>query len=530
MSAEMISTGADMHGPMLSGDLLGERARLTPEKIGLVDVALQQRFTYRELNERAERVAAMWQNTCGLGKGDRLGILAHNRLEFLDAFFAAGKSGVVLVPLNTRLTISELEYIVRDSGLKALLHAGDFAETIQKLKQSVPLDHWLALDQPLDSGDISCAEALADVREIGHGATPCHPEDLYCVLYTSGTTGKPKGVMIPHRMVVWNAYNTVLSWQLREGDVGPIFTPLYHAGGLGVFLTPLVAIGGTIVLHRGFDAAEVLCAIERERCTVVFGVPTILKMLSEMPGFESADLRHVRWFISGGAPLPLSLIESYRKRGQVLKQGYGLTEVGVNCFAMTAEEALRAPGSIGKPMLFTQAKLVNSQGSVLGAGEVGELLLRGPHVSKGYWNNPEATTNSVDKDGWFRTGDLARFDDEGFFYVAGRRKEMFISGGENVYPAEVEQVLLAHPDVRDAAVIGVPHPKWGEVGVAYLVATTATRSVPRNELMEFAGARLARYKIPKEFIFVSDLPRTSSGKVRKDNLYEKYSLKERKAY
>jgi fatty-acyl-CoA synthase len=506
-------------------DLLGERARLTPDKIALVDVALGQRFNYRELNQRARRMVAVWRHICGLRKGDRVGILSQNRVEFLDAFFAAGKCGAVLVPVNTRLAVAEMEYIIRDSGLKALLYGDDFADAVRNLKQSLDIEHWVALDRAVSPSDISYVDALGVDATEERESAPCEPEDLYCLLYTSGTTGKPRGVMIPHRMVLWNAYNTVLSWQLREDDIGPIFTPLYHAGGLGVFLTPLLAVGGTIVLHRGFDPQEVLDTIERERCTVVFGVPTIFKMLAEAPAFEKTDLTHVRWFISGGAPLPLFLIETYQRRSLVLKQGYGLTEVGVNCFAMTAEEALRAPGSIGKPMLFSQARLVNSLGETVAPGEVGELLLRGPHVSKGYWSNPEATADSLDEDGWFRTGDLARCNDEGFFYIAGRRKEMFISGGENVYPAEVEQVLVSHAAVSDAAVIGVRHPKWGEVGVAYLVLKAAG-SVTAEEITQFAAKRLARYKVPKEFVFVQELPRTSSGKIRKDRLLRQYSSRE----
>jgi fatty-acyl-CoA synthase len=347
----------------------------------------------------------------------------------------------------------------------------------------------------------------------------CDPEAPLCLLYTSGTTGRPKGVVTPHRMVAWNAYNTVTNWQLSENDVSPIFTPLYHAGGLGAFLTPILLAGGTIVLHRDFDAAEVWRVIEQERCTVVLGVPTIWKMLAEAPEFEQVDLDHVRWFISGGAPLPSHLVGLYRERGVVLRQGYGLTEVGVNCFAMSNEDAWRKAGSIGKPFMFTSARIVDEGGQELPPDEVGELCFRGPHVCGGYWNNPEATAAALDGNGWFHTGDMARMDEDGFFYIAGRAKDMFISGGVNVYPAEIENCLLQHPALTDAAVVGVPHETWGEVGVAFVVPVEQ-QEVAEGELAGFLESRLARYKIPKAFRVLDQLPRTAYGKVVKGELVE----------
>jgi fatty-acyl-CoA synthase len=323
-------------------------------------------------------------------------------------------------------------------------------------------------------------------------------------------------------MVAWNGYNTAVGWQLREDDVSPVFTPLYHAGGLGAFLVPILTIGGTIVLHRAFEVDEVWRVIEEEKCTVVLGVPTIYKLMMEAPGFQTADLRHVRWLISGGAPLPEYIIEAYQQRGVVFKQGYGLTEVGVNCFAMTVEDSVRKKGSIGKPLMFTEARVVDSEGRALAADDVGELLLRGPHVSQGYWNNPEATAEALDQDGWFHTGDFARRDADGFFYIAGRRKDLFISGGVNIYPAEIEAVLLQHPCVQDAAVIGVPHPTWGEAGVAFVVARPGTPPTV-DALTAHLLERLSKYKVPREFRFIGELPRTAYGKVVKSDLQDLYA-------
>ncbi len=498
---------------MIAGDILGERSRLTPEKTALVLAATGQRFTYSQLNERAIRCALML-NSLGIQKGDRVGVLAHNRAEFADAFFAAGKAGIILVPLSTRLTAHELEYIVRDSGMRALIYDGDFAATVQKLRPQVQVEFWIALDAVLDPTDKSylAETATLDVGQFRY--VRCDPEDIHCLLYTSGTTGKPKGVMLPHRMIIWNAYNTVMSWQLRDTDISPIFTPMYHAGGLNVFLTPLFAIGGTIILHQAFDATEIWRVLATEKCTVVMGVPTVYKLLMEAPEFASADLPHLRWLISGGAPMPQYILEAFARRGMTFKQGYGLTEAGVNCFAMTPEESVRKIGSIGKPMLFCEAKLVEN-GEEVPVNEVGELWLRGPHVSKGYWNQTEATASTIDENGWLHTGDLARRDEDGFFYIAGRSKDMFISGGVNVYPAEIEAELLLHPDVRDAAVIGIPHDTWGEVGVAFVVAQ---RHLTTEELTGFLSDRLSKFKIPKHFEFVETLPRTAYGKVVKPEL------------
>jgi fatty-acyl-CoA synthase len=504
---------------MLHGDVLGERARLSPDKTALVFVPTGQRFTYRELDERARRCAAAWE-ALGLVKGDRIGLLAHNRPEFLDAFFAAGKSGVILVPLSTRLTAHELAPIVRDAGLRAFVYDGAFAAVVEELRALVAVERWLALDAPAHSSDARLADLLSRTPDPGP-LTPVSPEDIYCLLYTSGTTGKPKGVMLPHRMIAWNAYNTVIGWQLREEDVSPIFTPLYHAGGLGAFLLPVFAIGGTIVVHAGFDPTEIWHTIERERCTVVLGVPTIWKLLMESSGFASADLSHVRWLASGGAPLPLYIIEAYQRRGVVFRQGYGLTEVGVNCFAMSNEDSVRKKGSIGRPFMFTRARLIDDTGRDVPVGEVGELLLAGPHVCAGYWNNPEATAAALDADGFFHTGDLARCDEDGFFFIAGRKKDMLISGGVNVYPAEIEGELLLHPAVADAAVVGVPDKSWGEVGVAFVVLRP-NQTATGEMLAGFLAATLARYKIPKEFLFIEALPRTAYGKVVKRELVARW--------
>ena len=509
---------------MICADVIGERARLSPDREALLEVATGRRFSYAELENRAVGCARMWLYGLGLRPGDRVGVLAGNRVEFLDAVFAAGKSGVVLVPLNTRLTPHELGFIARDAGLRALLYDDAHRATVRRLRPGVEIEHWIAFDEPDDPGDPDFAELVLTRGSGSSVRRRCRPEDPFCLLYTSGTTGRPKGVVTPHRMVAWNAYNTVVCWQLGETDVSPIFTPLYHAGGLGAFLMPIMLAGGKIVLHADFDAAEIWRVIGDEKCTVVLGVPTIWKMLGDAPEFQEATLDHVRWFISGGAPLPRHLIDVFRERGVVLRQGYGLTEVGVNCFAMSDEEAWTKAGSIGRPLMFTEAKVVDEVGQELPPNMVGELCFRGPHVSSGYWNNPEATSAAIDRRDWFHTGDMATRDDDGFYYIAGRAKDMFISGGVNVYPAEIENQLLQHPSLADAAVIGVPHDTWGEVGVAYVVPAVGSE-VKTGALASFLESRLARYKVPKEFIVTDGLPRTPYGKVVKAELVEDWKAR-----
>ncbi|MEA2327686.1 MAG: fatty-acyl-CoA synthase [Thermoanaerobaculia bacterium] len=472
---------------MFAGDLLAERARITPDRVALISVETGERLTCAQINDRAADAAAMLLDS-GLEPGDRAGLFAQNSIDFIAVFFGALKAGLIIVPLSTRATAHELSIIAADCGMKILFHDGSAPDVIGVTLAKVDI--------------VQSARSLPPVAP--------DPESTACLLYTSGTTGKPKGVMIPHRQLLANGYNTAINWGLREDDIAPIFTPLYHAGGVAVFLIPLFLLGGTIVLHRGFDAAEVWETIERERCTIVLGVPTIWKMLLDAPQFATVDLSHVRWFISGGAPLPAFLIDAYAQRGVTLKQGYGLTEVGVNCFTMTIEDARAKPGAIGRPMMFTDVRLVDDAGH---DAEIGEMWIRGPHVSSGYWNNPEATAEAY-VDGWFRTGDIARRDDDGYFFIAGRRKEMFISGGVNVYPAEVEGELLQHPRVSDAAVIAIADDTWGEVGIAFVVA----HDVSDADLVEFLNARLSRYKVPRRFIFVDTLPRTPYGKILKEEL------------
>ena len=505
---------------MITGDILGERARLSPDAVALIHAPTRRQFTYSELNQRTLRCARVWTDLCSLRPGDRVCILSENRVEYVDAFWAAGKSGIILVPLGTRSTAHELAQVLVDCSPRCLMYSAGYETLAKELLALAPVQHSIHLDALENfSNTLSYGKSLGQVCSDSL-ATSIQPEDIFCLLYTSGTTGRPKGVMIPHRQVAWNACSTVLSWQLRQSDRVQVYTPMYHAGGLTVFMAPLFAIGGSIVLHNGFDPAELLQAFAEYQCTIFFGVPTIFRMLLDAPEFASLDTSHLRWACSGGAPLPLEILRAYQERGFIFRQGYGLTEVGVNCFAMSDEDSLRKSGSVGKPLMFSEATIIDGNGNPAATNEVGELCLRGPHVCRGYWNNPTATAQALDTQGWFHTGDLARWDADGFFYITGRSKDMIISGGVNIYPAEIEMELLDHPAIAEVSVIAMADEKWGEVPVAFVALRPAARA-SEHELIEFLRPRINKIKLPRQVIFVEALPRNAYGKVLKLDLQER---------
>jgi fatty-acyl-CoA synthase len=523
---------------MHAAHLLSKRAHLTPGREALTDMAAGQRHTYAELNARANRLAN-WMRDLGVGKGDRVSILAHNSIPYIDLFYGLAKIGAILAPLNWRLAAPELVYIVNDCQPQVLICGPEFTELLAEMRPDVNVAHYVGVEgaeiaqtsKVSETSEVwSYEEQLASASDAEPEPPPLQADDTYAILYTSGTTGRPKGALIPHRQVLWNAINTTASWGLNESDVSPVFTPLFHAGGLFAFLTPLFYVGGRIVLFRTFDLDAIFHGILDEKCTVVLGVPTIFRLFMSHPGFPEADFSHVRFFISGGAPLPPELVRDWLgSKGGVFRQGYGLTEVGANCFSMTDEESVLKLGSVGKPIFHSQMRLINPDtGQDVPVGQEGELLIWGPHVCTGYWRNPEASADSLWSDPvtgsgpWFRTGDMARLDRDGFFYIIGRYKDMIKSGGENIYAAEVEAVFTEHPAVSEAALIGKAHETWGEVGLMVVVLEQG-QTASEEELKAFCGEHLARFKIPKQVVFADALPYSSYGKVLKAELKKRYA-------
>lgn len=492
--------------PTLATALWLERqAELNRTKTAVVLPETRSRVSYAELVEGAARVAGGLRRL-GVGPGDRVAVLALNGLPVLELLFACGRLGSVFVPLNYRLTEPELRWIVASAEPTLLCYEEAFGSAARAVARDAGV-RLIALE-PSTTDAVEYASLRAAEPIPGEQVSP---ETPWCVLYTGGTTGRPKGAVLTHGSILWNALNTVLSWGLHPDDVAPIFTPLFHTGGLNVFALPLLLAGGTIVVPRRFDPGLALALLVQERVTLLFLVPTMFQMLADVPGFAEADLSSIRWAISGGAPCPDRLWDIYRSKVRVFKQGYGLTEVGPNNFATPDDWAERKRGSVGRPTLFVRCRVVDLAGRDVGVGEVGELLLAGPMVCAGYWRNPEDTARALDGE-WFRTGDLVRYDEDGYFYVVDRKQDLIISGGENVYPAEVEEALYAHPDVVEAAVVGQPDAHWGEAVVAVVVLKPGATTT-KAELAEHCRARLARYKVPKRFEVREALSKSAAGKI-----------------
>lgn len=487
--------------PRIELDWLKRWDLYAPESIALQCGEDGRQFTYRELFARANRIASMLQNRFAIGLGDRVAAVVQNDLDYVSLFFALQRLGAVLVPVNFRFTRSEVEHICRDCDAKLVIAEKAFWSSVEGLSSNC---------QILDFSEVVSTAAQKDFREI---AFVPDFEDPCMILYTSGTTGFPKGAVLSYRMVFWNSINTGLRLNLTQNEVVLTFLPLFHTGGWNVLTTPCLHRGAKVVLLKKFDPELVLNLTQTEKVTVLFGVPTTMDFLARSPSFAGTELHSVRYAIVGGEPMPLPLIDIWEGRGVPIRQGYGLTEFGPNVFSLNEADSRRKAGSIGFPNFYIEARVVDDGGHELGADKVGELVLRGPVTMTEYWRNPKATADTI-RDGWVHTGDLVRRDKEGYFYVVGRKKEMFISGGENVYPAEVEKVLRSLPGVREAAVVGVPHQKWGECGKAF-VSFEEGRSLSVEEMRDFCLGHLAKFKVPLHYVIMQDLPKTESGKIAK---------------
>ncbi len=507
---------------MYINNWLTRREMLTPDKVALIDTLHdKRRITYRQWNRNVNRTANFLRSALGVQKGDRVAILAMNCVEYLDIWFACGKIGAVLQLLNWRLTPYELKGLLSDATPMTFIYSKEFAAQTNAVRPEAPsVKCWVSFDQPLQPGDISFSE-----REQYADTEPAEVNldwnDAWAICYTGGTTGLPKGAILTHRAITANSVNTVMSWGLGPDDVTILNMPLFHTGGFNVFTAPLVHMGGTVIICRSFDVDQVFDLIRDEHVTLLVGVPSMYIMMLQHPRWPEADLSGLKICGSGGASCPLPIIQKFAERNIILFTGYGLTEAGPNTFWLPPELRLAKPGSVGYPLFHIDVKIINGKGQECGTDEVGELLVRGPHVCAGYWGKPEETARAI-VDGWLHTGDLARRDADGCYYIVGRSKDMFKSGGENVYPAEVESVLHSHPAILEAAVIGVPDEKWGEVGRAFAVLKPGC-SLAADELIEFCKTRLAKFKIPKSVVFIDSLPKTAASKIDKELLARQYN-------
>ncbi len=497
------------------GDWLHRREMLSPESVAIIDASNDhQEITYHQWNRRVNQLANFLGEELGVRKGDRISIYSVNKLEYLDTLFACNKLGAILQVLNWRLTVGELENIINDVTPKVFVYSQEWVEQINNLQPSLSsVESYLSLDEAARDGDISWSQ----IKEKWHVDQPVSVdidgEDPWVICYTGGTTGLPKGAILNYRCMTWNSINTVMGWGIRPDDVVPHFMPMFHTGGINVMMLPLVHIGGTTILCEGFDVDLLFDQIERLGVSFFFGVPAMLLAIIQHPRWQTIDLSSVRLGMAGGGNCPTVVYEAFLEKGIEFKEGYGLTEAGPNTFWLPKEEVKRKIGSVGRPLFHIDVKLLDADGEKVHPNEIGHLYIRGPHVFGGYWNQPEETERVL-QDGWLHTGDLAKVDEDGCYYIVGRSKDMIKSGGENIYPAEIEDMIHSHEDIAEAAVIPVPHEKWGEVGKAFVVLKSE-RTLTEEELITWLRAKMAHYKVPKSVLFVDSLPKTGANKVDK---------------
>ncbi|MDI4233581.1 long-chain fatty acid--CoA ligase [Bradyrhizobium sp. Arg237L] len=503
--------------PVRYYDWIAHHGRRTPDKVAMVDLGSGRRFTYAQSDARISRLAAHLRDQLKVARGDRVAVLALNTTDTLEVQFACGRLGVVFLPLNTRLTVPELQFIVGDASPKVMIHDGDLAETALSVARLCNISSTLRLgpDGSYEAG-IAAAQPIETFE-------PVTLDDISTIMYTSGTTGQPKGAIITHGMTFFNCVNLGGLAYISPSSVFLCVLPLFHTGGLNCYTNPVLHAGGTVLIMRNFDPGEALRLISdpAERINVFFGVPAIYQFMAQHPSFASADFGRLMIGGVGGAPMPVPLLKVWEARGVALQQGYGMTETSPAVMALDREDAARKAGSAGKPVLHTEVRIVRPDGTDADVGELGELWVRGPNITPGYWNRPDANASSF-TDGWLHTGDATRVDEEGFYYIVDRWKDMYISGGENVYPAEVENVLHQIAAVAEAAVIGIPDEQWGEVGMA-IVAVKPGQTLTPADIHAHCAANLARFKCPRTIEFVEALPRNATGKIHKPTLRKQFA-------
>lgn len=508
------------------GNLLRKRAYMHPEKEAFVDIGSGRRLSFDAYNDGANR-AANALLILGVGKGDRVALLLQNGADYMELFFAIAKIGAICVPLNWRLAAEELVYILKDSGACTLVfgsnHGGLVADIQARGNTATDIRRWLALGDAAGLG--IQATAFDDLRTHAPGFEPQmagFEDDPLYIMYTSGTTGLPKGTIHSHNTVLWAIASMAATWEMRQADRFLVALPLFHVGALSPALMA-VYCGIAVVVPGGFDASGFWKIVAAERVTNSLMVPTMLTLMLQAAEKDGCDHSSLRWLAVSGAPVPISLLETYKALGIELQQLYGLTEAcGPGC-QLTGDDVARKAGSAGRSFLHNDIRVVDDAGRDVATGERGELVIQGKHVMLGYWNLPEVTAATL-KDGWLHTGDIATLDDEGFVFIVDRLKDMIISGGENIYPAEIEKVISGFAGVTGVAVIGRPDPKWGETPVA--IVERSDPALDEKAVIEFCKGKLAGYKVPKSVSFVDSLPRTPTGKVKKTVLRDVFSSSE----
>ena len=510
-----------MHGGI--GDWLVRRALLRPDGVALIDGDSGDQITYaaleRSAGELTEALVAM-----GLRRGDRVALLMENSPAMVEMLFATANLGAVAVPLNFRLSAPELAYILADAGASVLAVSDRFAVLAESALAAGPHTVRVLVTEHDQATIGGYAYATLENLRGGSRRGPdqlTSVDDICMIMYTSGTTGRPKGAMLTHGNMLWNAINTTtVGTGLSAGTKTVAVAPMFHVGALGNSVLPVLYAGGTVITVRAFDARQLLSLIAEYRVTTQFMVPAMWSTLSQLDDFDSYDVSSMQFVLCGGAPCPLPVIDFYQKRGWVFMEGFGMTESAPNALLLDGDHVVSQAGSVGRPFMHVDVRIVDADDHNVPVGVVGELILRGPNVFAGYWGLPEVTAE-VKRGGWFHSGDLARSDDQGFITLVDRKKDMIISGGENIYPIEVEQVLHGHPAVADVAVVGAPDERWGETVVAIVVAADPA-FVDGDALITFARNHIAHFKCPRRVEFVTELPRTATGKLLKRELRARF--------
>jgi fatty-acyl-CoA synthase len=504
------------------GDWIKKRSILSPENIAMiyVDRERETQFTYRTLNDHANQ-AANYLLAKGVKKGDRVAALLFNCNQFLEVYFACAKLGVIFVPLNWRLASQELEYQLCDSGSRFLVVHDAFKDKIDPIRLKIPVreENFCVVE----SEGVSWGSSYEDTLLAFSTTEPETKEEVVwkdpqMIMYTSGVAGIPKGVLMSHKKTLFNTLNADIYYDsLRPEDrlFSPL--PLFHSGGLLMIATPILYRGGIYITTRTFDPGQCLKLIEKYRVTIFVAMATMMNMILHSAKVEDYDLNSLRYVLSGGEKTPLSLFEKLSEKGIYFTQAFGQTE-NSSILVLPYRDAFRKRGSVGLPVFHCQVKLIDEQGHEVPRGSVGEIVVKGPTVMMGYWNNPEETRKTI-VNGWLHTGDLGKTDEEGYFYIVDRKKDMYRSGGENVYPAEIEKILYNHPKILEAAILAVPDDKWGETGKAFIVLKSG-ETMTKEEVIQFLHGKVAKYKFPTHVAFVKDLPHTESGKIKKGSIKE----------
>ncbi|GAA3870605.1 long-chain fatty acid--CoA ligase [Leifsonia kafniensis] len=498
------------------GTWISRRRRRSADAIALTSSGSS--LSYADLASRIARLANALAAR-GVESGDRVAFLGNNHPAFLETLFATTTLGAIFVPLNTRLAAPEIEFALEDSGATTLIFHAELQPLARAGAWTSAVTRRIIIEGEASTAVEAYEDVLASGADVDHRATVTL-EDPAIILYTSGTTGHPKGAVLSHGNLTWNCFNAIVDYGVTADDRVLLISPLFHVAALSMGALPMLLQGGRVVLHERFEPSEVLRAVEAERITMLSGVPTTFQMLQEHPNWESTDISSLRTLTCGGSSMPERMIEAYEKRGLAFSCGYGMTETAPGATAMPPQMSTHKIGSSGMKHFFTDVKIVDEQGAELPPGEIGEICVSGPNVIRSYWRRPDATANAF-MDGWFRSGDLGYFDDDGYIYISDRLKDMIISGGENIYSAEVEGVIMEIPEVSGVALIGVPDEKWGELPLAVVNLAPGTR-LTTQDIIDHLTGRLAKYKIPKRVEFIDELPRTASGKVRKAELRAEY--------